>query len=137
MKCPNCDYDCPPEMRFCGMCGAALTRACSECSFINPINYRFCGMCGAALTPQDPAPVRSRAAAPRPSTPAAVTPRPTSKPPPPPPTPPPPPPPPPPPDFEAARRRPHAPAARPRRARWRKAHCHHCLCRRKRLHRTA
>lgn len=49
MKCPNCDFESPPEMRFCGMCGASLTRTCRECQFVNPVNYRFCGMCGSPL----------------------------------------------------------------------------------------
>src|SRR5512134_320300 len=49
MKCPNCDFDCPPEMRFCGMCGASLTFTCPECQFVNPVTYRFCGMCGKPL----------------------------------------------------------------------------------------
>lgn len=49
MKCPNCDFDSPVEMRFCGMCGASLTRTCPECKFVNPVNYRYCGMCGALL----------------------------------------------------------------------------------------
>ncbi|MBE0695928.1 MAG: hypothetical protein IH586_03305, partial [Anaerolineaceae bacterium] len=38
-------------MRFCGMCGAALTFTCSECQFVNPVSYRFCGMCGSPLMP--------------------------------------------------------------------------------------
>lgn len=49
MKCPNCDFDCPPEMRYCGMCGTSLTITCPECQFVNPANYRFCGMCGTSL----------------------------------------------------------------------------------------
>src|SRR5512141_1067378 len=49
MKCPNCDFESPPEMRFCGMCGTSLTRTCPQCQFVNPVNYRFCGMCGTAL----------------------------------------------------------------------------------------
>jgi class 3 adenylate cyclase len=49
MKCPNCDFDIPPEMRFCGMCGSSLTRTCPQCQYINPVNYRYCGMCGTAL----------------------------------------------------------------------------------------
>ena len=72
MKCPNCDFDCPPEMRFCGMCGSPLTIICSECQFTNPITYRFCGMCGNLLQ-QDEGSARPRgagaaraAAAPRP-----------------------------------------------------------------------
>jgi class 3 adenylate cyclase/tetratricopeptide (TPR) repeat protein len=36
-------------MRFCGMCGASLTRTCPTCNFVNPVDYRFCGMCGTPL----------------------------------------------------------------------------------------
>src|SRR5574338_1042061 len=49
MKCPNCDYESAPEMRFCGMCGTALTRTCSNCQFVNPYHYNYCGMCGKPL----------------------------------------------------------------------------------------
>ncbi|MBU0705551.1 MAG: zinc ribbon domain-containing protein [Chloroflexi bacterium] len=28
MQCPNCSYDNPPGMKFCGMCGTRLARAC-------------------------------------------------------------------------------------------------------------
>ncbi len=49
VKCPNCGFESPPEMRFCGMCGARLVRTCPECGFANPLTYNFCGMCGAAL----------------------------------------------------------------------------------------
>src|SRR5512133_817046 len=49
MKCPNCGFESPPEMRFCGMCGTSLTRTCPNCEFVNPHTYRFCGMCGTPL----------------------------------------------------------------------------------------
>ena len=50
MNCPNCGFDCPPEMRYCGMCGARLAQVCPACNFANPASYRYCGMCGARLT---------------------------------------------------------------------------------------
>jgi len=53
MKCPNCGFDNPPGMKFCGMCGARLARACPACDFDNPPDFFFCGQCGAALT-EDP-----------------------------------------------------------------------------------
>ncbi len=59
MKCPNCEFDSPAEMRFCGMCGAPLTRTCRECNFVNPVTYRFCGNCGASLSQEDSALTRS------------------------------------------------------------------------------
>ncbi len=49
MKCPNCEFDSPADMRYCGMCGTSLTRLCPVCQFANPFNYRYCGMCGALL----------------------------------------------------------------------------------------
>lgn len=49
MKCPNCGYDSPPGMQFCGQCGTRLARACPVCSFGNPPDFRFCGQCGTPL----------------------------------------------------------------------------------------
>ena len=49
MKCPNCGFDSPREMHFCGVCGTRLTLACSACGSSNPLDYRFCGMCGTRL----------------------------------------------------------------------------------------
>ena len=50
MKCPNCGFDSPREMHFCGACGTRLTITCSVCGFSNPLDYRFCGMCGTRIT---------------------------------------------------------------------------------------
>jgi len=50
MNCPNCGFDSPSEMRFCGACGTLLTVVCAECGFANPLDYRFCGMCGTRLS---------------------------------------------------------------------------------------
>ena len=49
MKCPNCGFDSPPNMRYCGACGLRLAVVCAECGFANPANFRFCGMCGVKL----------------------------------------------------------------------------------------
>ncbi len=49
MKCPNCGFDSPPGMKFCGMCGSRLAQVCPACGTANPPEYRFCGMCGAPL----------------------------------------------------------------------------------------
>ncbi len=51
LTCPNCGFQSPPAMLFCGMCGTRLARACPACGFHNPPEFRFCGMCGAALEP--------------------------------------------------------------------------------------
>jgi predicted ATPase/class 3 adenylate cyclase len=60
MKCPNCGFDSPLGMKFCGMCGTRLAQVCAVCGTPNPPEYRFCGQCGAALgdslTPALPAP---------------------------------------------------------------------------------
>src|SRR5262245_31771329 len=49
MNCPNCGFNSPSTMRFCGLCGTQLTISCPECSAANPLDYRFCGMCGTRL----------------------------------------------------------------------------------------
>ncbi|HET9909912.1 MAG TPA: adenylate/guanylate cyclase domain-containing protein [Anaerolineales bacterium] len=49
MNCPNCGFNSPSSMRFCGLCGTRLTINCPECSSANPLDYRFCGMCGTRL----------------------------------------------------------------------------------------
>ncbi len=49
MICPNCGFDSPREMHFCGICGTRLTIDCPSCNFANPLHYKFCGMCGVWL----------------------------------------------------------------------------------------
>jgi class 3 adenylate cyclase len=49
MNCPNCGFENPANLRFCGSCGTRLTAACPECGFANPLSFRFCGMCGRRL----------------------------------------------------------------------------------------
>lgn len=61
MKCPNCGFDSPPEMKYCGMCGTRLLVVCSNCGFDNPVTYHFCGMCGTSLVEE---PFRADAVAP-------------------------------------------------------------------------
>jgi class 3 adenylate cyclase len=46
MKCPNCQFENPDDMNFCGKCGAKLERVCPQCNFSNPAQYAFCGKCG-------------------------------------------------------------------------------------------
>ncbi len=36
-------------MKYCGMCGTYLLRACPSCAALNPLSYRFCGTCGTHL----------------------------------------------------------------------------------------
>jgi len=55
IACPNCGYESPATMTYCGMCGARLPRRCPQCGFENPPDYRFCGRCRAPLV-EEPAP---------------------------------------------------------------------------------
>jgi class 3 adenylate cyclase/tetratricopeptide (TPR) repeat protein len=56
--CPSCGSTNPEDQRFCGSCGASLSRPCPSCGALNPPSYAFCGSCGAALSPKaaEPAP---------------------------------------------------------------------------------
>src|SRR5262249_55838082 len=49
MHCARCGFENSEEMKFCGQCGASLSRCCPECSFENPPEFVFCGQCGAPL----------------------------------------------------------------------------------------
>jgi class 3 adenylate cyclase/tetratricopeptide (TPR) repeat protein len=50
MICPQCKFDNPEEMLFCGKCGTKLEAMCPECKFTNPPQFAFCGNCGQSLT---------------------------------------------------------------------------------------
>ena len=50
MKCPNCQFENPEGMKFCGECGAKLVRICLKCNFTNPAHFKFCGECGHNLS---------------------------------------------------------------------------------------
>lgn len=54
MKCPRCQLDSPPGMKFCGHCGARLGAACPQCGKENPPEFRFCGECGSPLPGASP-----------------------------------------------------------------------------------
>jgi hypothetical protein len=49
MKCGACQKHYLPPRRFCGGCGAPLTRPCARCGFANESADRFCGGCGDLL----------------------------------------------------------------------------------------
>jgi class 3 adenylate cyclase/tetratricopeptide (TPR) repeat protein len=49
MECPECQFDNPSGMKFCGQCGARLVRACSQCGTESPLGFKFCGECGSPL----------------------------------------------------------------------------------------
>jgi class 3 adenylate cyclase/tetratricopeptide (TPR) repeat protein len=54
MICPSCQTENPAGSRFCGGCGAALSRVCDACGAANDPAMRFCTHCGSALA-VDPA----------------------------------------------------------------------------------
>jgi class 3 adenylate cyclase/tetratricopeptide (TPR) repeat protein len=49
MKCPNCQFENPEGMLFCGKCGTKLERICPKCNFPNPFDFMFCGKCATSL----------------------------------------------------------------------------------------
>ncbi|HEX2644837.1 MAG TPA: zinc ribbon domain-containing protein, partial [Thermoanaerobaculia bacterium] len=56
MKCPQCQFDNPPAMKFCGQCGSKLgIPACAKCGAENPPGFKFCGECGSPLGAAPPA----------------------------------------------------------------------------------
>lgn len=50
MKCPQCQFDNPAGMKFCGQCGAKLGVSCSQCGAESPPGFKFCGECGASFS---------------------------------------------------------------------------------------
>lgn len=57
MKCPQCQFDSPPGMKFCGQCGAKLgAPPCPQCGAESPPGFKFCGECGASLSSPERAP---------------------------------------------------------------------------------
>ncbi|HEY8019618.1 MAG TPA: adenylate/guanylate cyclase domain-containing protein, partial [Thermoanaerobaculia bacterium] len=54
MECPQCHFDNPPAMRFCGQCGARLGSGCPSCGAPVVGGFKFCGECGAPLAAPDP-----------------------------------------------------------------------------------
>ena len=49
MKCPSCQQENPPRLKFCGECGARLTQACPSCGAPRLPGQKFCGECGITL----------------------------------------------------------------------------------------
>ncbi|MDH3574912.1 MAG: AAA family ATPase [Desulfobacteraceae bacterium] len=50
MKCPQCQFENPEQMKFCGECGVKLEQVCPKCEFANPFKFKFCGECGHNLS---------------------------------------------------------------------------------------
>ncbi len=55
MECPQCRFDNPPSMKFCGQCGARLGAVCPGCGAPVVAGFKFCGECGTPLA-EAPAP---------------------------------------------------------------------------------
>jgi class 3 adenylate cyclase/tetratricopeptide (TPR) repeat protein len=49
MRCTACQYENPPNARFCGQCGAPLAPRCPACGALVTPDLRFCTACGQAL----------------------------------------------------------------------------------------
>lgn len=49
MKCETCGFENAASSRYCGQCGAEMSRVCAVCGTPNPPDHRFCGHCGSAL----------------------------------------------------------------------------------------
>jgi class 3 adenylate cyclase len=63
MTCGSCGAANRDSRKFCGECGAALTRRCAACSTVSEPGDRFCAECGSALSSANPSPVAEPASA--------------------------------------------------------------------------
>jgi class 3 adenylate cyclase/tetratricopeptide (TPR) repeat protein len=76
MKCPQCQFENPAGMKFCGQCGTRLPSLCPHCGAEVPPGFKFCGECGsplgapkAEIPAPEPAPPSTQAPAPQSYTP--------------------------------------------------------------------
>ena len=46
MQCPRCQYENPPQAKFCLECGARFATACAQCGTQLPSGAKFCLECG-------------------------------------------------------------------------------------------
>jgi len=53
MKCPNCQFDNPEGMNYCGKCGSLLTLACPSCGYQNPAGVKVCKQCNRKIVHND------------------------------------------------------------------------------------
>ena len=60
MKCPNCQFDNPEEMNFCGKCGSPLTVACPDCGHQNFDGSKFCNQCKGEIALTDVVPAYAK-----------------------------------------------------------------------------
>jgi class 3 adenylate cyclase/tetratricopeptide (TPR) repeat protein len=45
MECPNCSFQNPNGIKYCGECGFQMAKSCPECGYSNPPTFKFCGQC--------------------------------------------------------------------------------------------
>jgi Double zinc ribbon len=69
VTCPQCAFENPAAMAFCGRCGARLASLCPSCGFANPEGFAFCGKCGARVAEVSAPPRHGAFASPRSYTP--------------------------------------------------------------------
>ena len=50
MQCPECKFQNPDDMQFCGKCGSKIALICPGCGFENLDGFSFCGECGESLS---------------------------------------------------------------------------------------
>src|SRR3989442_1084338 len=53
MKCPRCQYENPPQAKFCLECGARVALTCTKCRSELPVGAKFCLECGAPVAHED------------------------------------------------------------------------------------
>ncbi|MGE5138299.1 MAG: adenylate/guanylate cyclase domain-containing protein, partial [Rudaea sp.] len=61
MKCWNCGFENPPNVKFCNNCGSPQQRPCPLCGTTNPPGSKFCNNCGLNLQEAYVAPASSPA----------------------------------------------------------------------------
>jgi class 3 adenylate cyclase/tetratricopeptide (TPR) repeat protein len=72
MKCPQCQFESPAGMKFCGQCGGKLAPVCPQCGTEALPGFKFCGECGVSLAPSSPPPSPEPERAQRPASPPAA-----------------------------------------------------------------
>src|SRR3954464_1148006 len=56
MKCPQCQFENPSGMKFCGQCGAKLAAPCPQCGAESPLGFMFGGGAAPPRGPPKPEP---------------------------------------------------------------------------------
>lgn len=56
MKCPKCQFENRPAIKFCEQCGTKLELVCPNCGAKLPLDRKFCGECGHDFTTESQTP---------------------------------------------------------------------------------